>query len=76
MFFSAAKTLAAQVSEADLALGRIYPPLSRIRDASIAIATSVAAIAYERGLAQRHPPRDLEADIRNGMFQPDYPRYA
>lgn len=76
MFFAAAKTLAAEVTDADLALGRVYPPLTRIREVSLAIATSVAAIAHERGLAQVPRPKDLEAHIRACMFEPDYPRYA
>jgi malate dehydrogenase (oxaloacetate-decarboxylating)(NADP+) len=35
MFLDAASTLAAEVSDADLAEGRIYPPLLKIRDMSV-----------------------------------------
>jgi malate dehydrogenase (oxaloacetate-decarboxylating)(NADP+) len=48
-FLVAAQTLADQVSESDRAEGRIYPPLSRIREVSLAIATAVAQFVYDRG---------------------------
>jgi malate dehydrogenase (oxaloacetate-decarboxylating)(NADP+) len=35
MFLAAARALAAQTSDEDLRLGRIYPPLSRIREVSL-----------------------------------------
>ena len=40
MFFVAAKALAKEVSDADLALGRLYPSLTRIRSVSARIATA------------------------------------
>src|SRR5664280_1736897 len=39
MFLTAARTLAAQVGDDDLALGRVYPALSKIREVSVRIAT-------------------------------------
>ena len=50
-FLVAAQTLADQVSELDRAEGRIYPPLSEIRDVALAIAVAVAQVVYDRGLA-------------------------
>ena len=41
VFLSAAEGLAEIVSDADLAVGRLYPPLSEIRHVSIKIATKV-----------------------------------
>ena len=76
MFFVAAKTLVADVSENDLQLGRIYPSLRRIRDVSAHIATSVAEIAFERGLAGIKRPENLEGYIRSLMFEPTYADYA
>ncbi len=75
MFFAAAKTLAGEVSEKDLELGRIYPALSRIREVSAAIATAVAEVAYARGLADLPRPDDLGAFIREQIFEPDYPEF-
>jgi malate dehydrogenase (oxaloacetate-decarboxylating)(NADP+) len=76
MFLAAAKCLAAQVGEDDLALGRVYPPLARIREVSVLIAREVAEIAWASGLAERERPADPLADIRAQMFTPEYPDYA
>jgi malate dehydrogenase (oxaloacetate-decarboxylating)(NADP+) len=76
MFFTAAKTLAEQVSEADLASGRVYPPLTRIRETSAAIAQAVARVAYQRELAGRREPKDLMKRIRSIMYEPNYKRYV
>jgi len=76
MFLIAARTLAGLSNEADLAMGRIYPSLTRIREVSLKIATAVAAEAYRAGLAKAPRPADLEADIRNRMFVPEYVDYV
>ncbi|MEZ4514060.1 MAG: NAD-dependent malic enzyme [Chloroflexota bacterium] len=72
MFMMAAKTLAAEVETDDLANGRIYPPLSKIRDVSAKIGTAVATIAYERGLATLPRPADLPSAVRAQMYEPVY----
>ncbi len=72
MFFVAAKTLAKQVSASDLDEGRIYPPLTRIREVSLVIAEAVAEVAYELGLAAIPRPEDLGAHIRSLMYVPEY----
>ena len=72
MFEAAASTLAAEVTDDDLANGRIYPTLSRIRDVSAVIATAVARIAYQRGLATEPQPDDLAAYVRDFMYNPTY----
>ena len=64
------------VSEEDLALGRVYPSLSRIREVSALIAAEVAGIAHRQGLARAPKPEDLLADVKSRMFQPLYPHYA
>jgi malate dehydrogenase (oxaloacetate-decarboxylating)(NADP+) len=76
MFLTAARTLAAQVGDDDLALGRVYPALSRIREVSVHIATKVAEEAHRAGLARRPRPADIEADIRSRMFVPNYQEYV
>ncbi|NNE45031.1 MAG: NAD-dependent malic enzyme [Rhodothermales bacterium] len=76
MFFVAAKALANEVSPRDLAMGRVYPSLTRIRDVSAKIATAVASLAYDAGLAGKARPTDVETDIRGHMFEPKYQRYA
>jgi malate dehydrogenase (oxaloacetate-decarboxylating)(NADP+) len=76
MFLAAAHSLARQVSDSDLERGRIYPPLSRIREASALIARDVADIAYANGLTDKQKPKDVLADIHQYMYQPVYPHYA
>jgi malate dehydrogenase (oxaloacetate-decarboxylating)(NADP+) len=75
MFATAARTLANLVTEADLQLGRVYPSLEMIRDVSLEIAYDVAALAYDRGLAQRKRPADLKQYIKDHMYVPNYTSY-
>lgn len=76
MFLAAARVLSEQVSAEDLALGRVFPKLDRIREVSALIAAEVAAIAYRDGLAGREQPQDILQDIKEQMFEPVYPHYA
>ncbi len=76
MFLAAARTLAQQVSYADVWQGRVYPPLKNIREVSLAIAVEVAEVAYQQGLASEPRPDDLEAYIKGIMYYPEYQRFA
>jgi malate dehydrogenase (oxaloacetate-decarboxylating)(NADP+) len=76
MFLAAAHSLASQVTDADLERGRVYPPLTEIRQVSTLIAREVAKIAYDQGLTDREEPQDILADIKQHMYQPVYPDYA
>ena len=75
MFLTSARTLAAQVTEADLRQGSLYPQLNRIRDISARIAMAVAAFAFEQGLAGVPKPNDMKAFIRSNMWEPVYMDY-
>ena len=76
MFFVAAKTLAKLVSEDDLEQGRIFPPLTKIREVSAAIASAVAEVAYRGGLATKPRPDDLSEYINSLVYEPDYQSYV
>ncbi|MGE0354411.1 MAG: NAD-dependent malic enzyme [Gemmatimonadales bacterium] len=76
MFYVAADTLAHLVTEEYLAQGTLFPPLTRIREVSGAIATAVAQEAYDSGLATAARPKDLGAHVRSLMYQPDYTEYV
>lgn len=76
MFFTAATTLATLVTEQDLASGRVYPDLQRIRKVSGSIATAVARVAFKRGLTTMLCPENLEAYIHSQMYDPTYPNYV
>jgi malate dehydrogenase (oxaloacetate-decarboxylating)(NADP+) len=71
-FLAAARALAAEVSESDLAAGRVYPSLNRIREVSARIAFAVADLASRRGLATGPQPPDLAERINQLAYQPDY----
>ncbi len=77
MFLVAARTLADLVTADDLALGRIYPSLTRIREVSVKIATAVAKEAIHSGLA-RHQLVDnaVEPAVRASLFHPAYRSYV
>lgn len=75
MFMAAARVLATQVSPDDLAVGRLFPALSNIRDVSARIALAVARTAERDGVSGVHLPEDdaqLAADIRETMYDPRY----
>ncbi len=72
MFMAAARTLAEMVSETDLKQGSLYPALPQIRAVSARIAASVAAVAYQRGLASGPAPNDLAALVQSQMYDPRY----
>jgi len=76
MFYAAARALAAQVNEASLEAGRLFPPLREIRDVSVVIAGAVASVAYEEGLAGAPRPADLTGTISRAMYDGRYPSYA
>jgi len=73
VFLSAAEGLADMVSEQDLDVGRLYPPLSALREISIKIAVKVAKEAYREGSASTYPePADLELFIRQQLYDYNY----
>jgi malate dehydrogenase (oxaloacetate-decarboxylating)(NADP+) len=76
MFHAAATALAHEVSEEDLKMGSVYPPIEKVRDVSAIIATAVCRIAYERGLARVPAPSDLVATVRASMYEPVYENYV
>ena len=76
MFFVAAKVLASLVTEQDLAAGRIFPALQRIREVSAAIAVAVARVAYARQLTPAPCPADLPSRVQAAMYEPTYRSYV
>ena len=76
MFFTAAKTLAQMVTEEELEAGTLYPDLGKIRQISLAIATSVCRLAWDQGLAQYEQPDDIREYVRSCMWHPDYRPYV
>jgi malate dehydrogenase (oxaloacetate-decarboxylating)(NADP+) len=73
MFIVAAQAVAEQVTEENLAAGLIYPPQSRILEASLHVAERVAASIFGNGLARVPRPDDIGALIRARTYRPVYP---
>lgn len=49
VFLISAQVLAKMVSDDDIERGSLYPPLSKIREASIQIAMRITQYAYDKG---------------------------
>jgi malate dehydrogenase (oxaloacetate-decarboxylating)(NADP+) len=76
MFLAAAKALDAQVTQADLDQGSIYPALQHVRRVSAKIAAAIADVAFQQGLASRPRPENLAAYIESRMYDPRYRSYV
>lgn len=72
MLISAAETLANCITEKELDQGCLYPPLSKIREVSVAIAMAVAKTASEHGLLKAPLADDFESELRASLYHPDY----
>uniref|UniRef100_A0A3P8VGV7 Malic enzyme n=1 Tax=Cynoglossus semilaevis TaxID=244447 RepID=A0A3P8VGV7_CYNSE len=77
VFLVAAEALAHQVTEKDLAEGRLYPPLCSIRNVSLNLAVKIIEYAYEHNVATLHPePSDKEAYVQSLSYSTDYEEFA
>lgn len=73
VFLEAAKSLAEQLTAEELEQGRLYPPLSNIREVSICIAVKVMEFVYRNGMAFQYPePLDKNAYVRSKVWSTDY----
>lgn len=72
LFLVAAQTLAKLVNQSSLQEGTLYPPLTEIRNLSLAIAVAVADKSFELGIAKNSKPQDLEQFIKDYMYEPCY----
>jgi malate dehydrogenase (oxaloacetate-decarboxylating)(NADP+) len=72
MFIIAAKAVAEQVSDESLEKGLIYPPQSRIFEASMHVAASVAEYIFDHGFARVERPANLVEHIKAVAYTPKY----
>ncbi|XP_077139089.1 NAD-dependent malic enzyme, mitochondrial [Ranitomeya variabilis] len=73
VFLEAAKALAEQLSAEELEQGRLYPPLSNIREVSICIAVKVMEFVYRNGMAFQYPePLEKNGYVRSKVWSTDY----
>jgi malate dehydrogenase (oxaloacetate-decarboxylating)(NADP+) len=73
MFIIAAKAVAEQVTDENLSTGLIYPPQSRILDASLHVAGRIAEYIFDQGLARVPRPDEIASLIRARTYHPVYP---
>ncbi|XP_054067656.1 NADP-dependent malic enzyme, mitochondrial [Rissa tridactyla] len=77
IFLITAESIAAEVTEQNLAEGRLYPPLHSIREVSLKIAVKIVDWAYKHGLASWYPePADKEAFVKQLVYSPDYDSFV
>jgi malate dehydrogenase (oxaloacetate-decarboxylating)(NADP+) len=72
MFIVAAKAVAEQVTDANLATGLIYPPQSQILPASLHVAERIAEDIFAEGLARVDRPANIPEFIQSCAYRPAY----
>jgi malic enzyme len=72
MFLAAAKALAEEVTEEDLAEVAVYPRLTHIRECSHAVACAVVRRAVEEGHAEEGALENIEQRLAEAMWSPEY----
>ncbi|VDL90325.1 unnamed protein product [Schistocephalus solidus] len=73
LFLTAAKTLANMVTAEDIRAGRMFPPITSLREIAHKIAVELTTKAFNDGTAQYHPePLDKEAFIKANTYDPAY----
>ena len=75
MLYVAAEALANFVTDEDLEVGKVFPPLNQIRDVSRRVAVAVIRQAMEEGQATKLRGKDiedLELFVEKKMYDPVY----
>jgi malate dehydrogenase (oxaloacetate-decarboxylating)(NADP+) len=72
MFIAAARAVAAQVTQADLDAGLIYPPQADILKTEMHVAERIADMIFDGGLASVSKPPDMGAFITSHVYKPEY----
>jgi malic enzyme len=75
LFTVAAETLAARVSDEDLAAGALFPPLGQLRELTREIAVAVTREAARAGVAPASAEGEAESLVDAHVWTPGYPRY-
>jgi malate dehydrogenase (oxaloacetate-decarboxylating)(NADP+) len=76
MFIEAARSLADQVTPAELEQGTLFPPQSNVLETEIKVAARVAKVVFDSNLAGVGRPDDCEAFIRSHVYKPEYRNFA
>ncbi|XP_022912041.1 NADP-dependent malic enzyme-like [Onthophagus taurus] len=69
LFLVAAETLSNHVTDEDLQFGSLYPPLTKIKEISLRIATNIMKYSFKKGYSGLYPePDDKESFIRSKLY--------
>lgn len=75
MLYIAAEALAKFVPDEEIKAGKVFPPISRIREVSHRIAVAVAEEAVREGQATKLSAKhieDLDNYVQSKMYYPEY----
>jgi malate dehydrogenase (oxaloacetate-decarboxylating)(NADP+) len=72
LFIEAARAISEQMNDDQRATGMLFPPPSHVLESELYTAMRVAALAFDRHLAQVERPRDIDAWIRFLLYRPEY----
>lgn len=77
IFLESAQLLAEMAIQEDLDQGRVYPPLSKIREVSTKLAVGLTKYAYKNKLALKYPePEDKDRTIRAHQYTTGYESFV
>jgi malate dehydrogenase (oxaloacetate-decarboxylating)(NADP+) len=72
MFLVAAQALSDQISMAELEMGNVFPPRSRITQSADKVALAVAEYIFDSGYATVDKPDDLAGHLKDIQYVPEY----
>jgi malic enzyme len=72
MFAAAARALAAEVHDADLEAGSLFPPVGQLRWVTAAVASAVVRAARDCGVGRAIEDERVEDEVAEAMWEPSY----
>ena len=75
MFAAAALALAHSVTDEDIASGSLFPRVRELRHVAARVAAAVVRTARDQGLGRAIKDEDIEAVVKNAMWEPQYVPY-
>jgi malic enzyme len=75
LFYEAARALASELSSDELDNGLLYPPISRLRQVSLNVATKLIPKAAELGLCEAVSPEQSATRVAEGTWIAVYQTY-
>jgi malic enzyme len=73
MFAAAGEALAAEVHEAEMSEGALYPAMGRLRQVTARVAAAVVREARDRGLGRPLTDAEIPGALAGARWEPLYP---